>query len=82
VTIELQPDEQRIINDAVRSGEYAKPEDVISDALSAWQKQRTSVGSRGEYVSRAKDLVELFAPLHGLDLDLSRNPSPGRSVDL
>jgi hypothetical protein len=28
----------------------------------------------------AKDIVELFAPLRGLNLDFSRNPSTGRSV--
>lgn len=29
-----------------------------------------------------KDLVELFAPLRGFDLDFSRNPSTGRPVDV
>ena len=29
-----------------------------------------------------KSLVELFEPLRGLHLDLSRNPSTGRPVDL
>ena len=29
-----------------------------------------------------KNLVELFAPLRGLDLDFSRNPSTGRPVDV
>ena len=31
---------------------------------------------------RKKSLVELFEPLRGLHLDLSRNPSTGRLVDL
>jgi len=30
----------------------------------------------------AKDIEELFAPLRGLNLDFSRNPSTGRPVDL
>jgi hypothetical protein len=30
----------------------------------------------------AKDIVELFAPLRGLNLDFGRNPSTGRPVDL
>ena len=29
-----------------------------------------------------KDIEELFAPLRGLNLDFSRNPSTGRPVDL
>ncbi len=32
--------------------------------------------------SRKKSLIELFEPLRGLDLDLRRNPSTGRPVDL
>jgi metal-responsive CopG/Arc/MetJ family transcriptional regulator len=32
--------------------------------------------------SRVKDIVELFAPLRGLNLDFDRNPSTGRSVEL
>ena len=31
---------------------------------------------------QAMDIVELFAPLRGLNLDFSRNPSTGRPVDL
>jgi len=31
---------------------------------------------------RKKSLIELFEPLRGLDLDLCRNPSGGRPVDL
>lgn len=30
----------------------------------------------------AKDIVALFAPLRGLNLDFGRNPSTGRAVDL
>ena len=30
----------------------------------------------------AKDILELFAPLRGLNLDFGRNPSTGRPVDL
>lgn len=33
-------------------------------------------------VSPAKDIVELFAPLRGLNLEFDRNPSTGRSVEL
>ena len=32
--------------------------------------------------ARKKSIVELFAPIRGLDLDFSRNPSTGRPVDL
>jgi len=31
---------------------------------------------------RKKSLVELFAPLRGLDLDFERNPSSSRPVEL
>lgn len=48
MTVELRPEEQRIVNDAVRSGEYQKPEDVISDAPHAWRQQRSSMRSGAE----------------------------------
>ena len=31
--------------------------------------------------ARKKSIVELFAPIRGLDLDFSSNPSTGRPVD-
>ena len=30
----------------------------------------------------AKDMVELFAPLRGLDLDFERDRDPGRDIEL
>jgi hypothetical protein len=32
--------------------------------------------------AEVKDIVELFAPLRGLNLDFSRNPSTGRPIGL
>lgn len=32
--------------------------------------------------ARKKSIVELFAPIRGLDLDFGHNPSSGRPVDL
>lgn len=79
--IELRPEEQRIINEAVRSGEYTKPEDVISEALSAWQKQRTSQRS-SKPAPHAKNLVELFAnsPFKGLNMDFECDRDMGRDI--
>jgi hypothetical protein len=31
---------------------------------------------------KKKSLLELFEPIRGLDIDFSRNPSTGRSVEL
>ena len=90
MTIELRPEEQRIVNDAVRSGEYERPEDVIADALAAWRKQRPCpsepldrTGKEPVHV-RAKNLVELFAesPFKGLDIEFKRDKDTGREINL
>jgi hypothetical protein len=77
VTIEL-PDES-----AALLGEQASAHGL---SLEAWI-EHLARGRRGESqvqpVRQAvKDLVELFAPLRGLNLSFERNPSTGHPVDL
>jgi hypothetical protein len=52
--------------------EYARQ--VVEQAI-----ETASVQPKAEPV---KDIEELFAPLRGLNLDFSRNPSTGRPVEL
>ena len=55
-------------------------------SLEAWIEQlargRASESQDQSARQPANDLLELFAPLRGLNLDFERNPSTGRSVDL
>lgn len=52
-------------------------DELIEQALEALSEKSPS-----PVPAPAKDIEELFAPLRGLNLDFSRNPSTGRPVDL
>ena len=52
-------------------------DELIAQALDALDEKFPAPA-----VAPAKDIEELFAPLRGLNLDFSRNPSTGRPVDL
>jgi hypothetical protein len=66
------------------ANEEQRPADeLVSDAVRRYlqeRKQIAPVNTAGPM--KRKRLSELFAPLRGLDIDLSRNPSTGRPVKL
>jgi hypothetical protein len=54
-------------------------------SLEAWIEQLArdrAIESQDQRGQPAKNLIELFAPLRGLNIDFERNPSLSRSVDL
>jgi hypothetical protein len=80
MTIEItKPEAEALINERLQSGAFVDAEDVILQALRSSSPEPSVAGGPG---APAKDIVELFAPLRGLHLDFSRNPSAGRPVDL
>ena len=78
MTIQItRPEVEELINQRLQSGAFKDAEDVILQAL-----QSSSPTAPLPNSAPAKDIVELFAPLRGLNLDFGRNPSTGRPVDL
>ena len=78
MTIQItKPEVEEMINQRLQSGAFKDAEDVILQAL-----QSSSPTAPLPSALPAKDIVELFAPLRGLNLDFGRNPSTGRPVDL
>jgi hypothetical protein len=78
MTIQItRPEVEDLINQRLQSGAFKDAEDVILQAL-----QSSTPTTPLPDVPPAKNIVELFAPLRGLNLDFSRNPSTGRPVDL
>ena len=97
MTIEIHnPEVERIVNEALLSGRYGSAQDVVSEAVFVWRSQKApatavergtaDLEAAARHAQGAKNLVELFAPIRGLfkdgELDFSRDPSPGREVDL
>jgi hypothetical protein len=77
MTIQItSPEVEAIIEQRLQSGTFRDAEDVILKAL------QSSPAETPNSAPPAKDIVELFAPLRGLNLDFRRNPSTGRPVEL
>jgi hypothetical protein len=81
MTIQItKPEVEALINQRLQSGAFKDAEDVIMQALqSSLPNSQTTPQSDAP---PAKNIEELFAPLRGLNIEFSRNPSTGRPVDL
>jgi Arc/MetJ-type ribon-helix-helix transcriptional regulator len=74
---------QRVTAD-IRTGHFQSADEVIEKALDALEEKAVVPVSPAAERRRAagrKSLVELFAPLRGMNLDFSRGKSTGRPVD-
>lgn len=69
----------------IQTGRFHNTDELIEKALDALDEKNgapaVSASAQIE-VPPMKDIEQLFAPLRGLNLDFSRNPSTGRPVDL
>jgi hypothetical protein len=86
MTIEItSPDVEALIRQRMEAGSFKCPEDLIRDVLKSSPDEKTpapaAVVERRRAAGR-KSLVEVFAPLRGIDLDFTRNPSASRPIDL
>jgi Arc/MetJ-type ribon-helix-helix transcriptional regulator len=80
MTIELKPEDEKLIEEKLRSGAFRSAEEVIHRALVSLSTPEPAL----EKKPPRKNLVELFAesPLKGLDLNLECDPDYGRDIDL
>ncbi|MBV8896688.1 MAG: hypothetical protein JO051_09265 [Acidobacteriaceae bacterium] len=82
----LKPSHEQLVKEALSSGRYRSVDEFLDEALSAWKDKDLQGGDQLQSAHRnpgkKKTLSELFASLRGLDIDLSRNPSTGRPIDL
>ncbi len=86
MTIEItSPDVEALIRQRMEAGSFKTPEDLIRAVLRSSPGEETlgpeSAAERRRAVGR-KSLVEVFAPLRGMNLEFSRNRSASRPVDL
>jgi hypothetical protein len=75
-----RPEVEALINQRLQTGGFKDAEDVVLQALQS--SPLPAAATSQPDAPPAKDIVELFAPLRGLNLDFGRNPSTGRPVDL
>jgi hypothetical protein len=81
MTIQItNPEVEALIDRRLESGAFEDAEEVILQALRSFSAEELETSQSTDLPQ--KSIVELFAPLRGLDIDFSRNPSTGRPVDL
>ena len=73
------------VNAHIQTGQFHDTEELIEKALDALEQQMPAHTSKAAERRRAagrKSLIEVFAPLRGMNLDFGRNQSASRPVDL
>jgi Arc/MetJ-type ribon-helix-helix transcriptional regulator len=68
VTVHLPPGIERIVNDALRSGQYRSAEDVLSEAIAVWQERQTAAGPIEKERQAAIERLKSFGKTHQLSL--------------
>lgn len=80
-----KPELVQRVNAHIQNGQFHDADELIEKALDAVEGKTSAPTSSAAERRRAagrKSLVEVFAPLRGMNLDFSRNKSAGRPVDL
>jgi hypothetical protein len=82
MTIQItKPEVEALINQRLRSGGFKDAEDVVWQAL---QSSPPEAAATPPNAQPAKNMVELFAPLRGLNIDFEsdRGKDTGRDINL
>ena len=82
MTIELKPEQERIIQEEIRNGHFRSADEVLDHALAALREKNSSLepGSKKPRKNFAQCLLE--SPLAGSGLDLERDKDQGRDIEL
>ena len=68
MTVHLPARIERIIEDAVRSGQYHSAEEVLSEAITVWQARQAAAESTEGERQAAIDRLQSFGKTHHLSL--------------
>ncbi|MBV8904053.1 MAG: type II toxin-antitoxin system ParD family antitoxin [Acidobacteriia bacterium] len=80
MTIELKPEQERIIQAEIASGRFRNAEEVLDHALAMLQQKEQRPRSAAPQKNLAQFLME--SPLAGAELNLERQKDFGRQIDL
>jgi len=83
MTIQItKPEVEALINQRLRSGGFKDAEDVVWQALQSSPPDAAATPPKN--AEPAKNMVELFAPLRGLNIDFEsdRSKDTGRDINL
>jgi len=90
MTIELRPDQERIIQEQLASGRFRSVDEILDTALSNLPNDAQSGAAAGSGVvgrqrpAGQKSLAQLFAesPFKGLELEFERDSDTGSAIIL
>ena len=80
MTIDLEPEQERIIQAEIANGHFRSPAEVLDHALAALQEQQQGHETTAPRKNLAQFLME--SPLVGAELMLERQKDYGRPIDL
>jgi hypothetical protein len=80
MTIQLKPEQERIINAEIESGRFRSAEQGLDCALVALQEKEHSIGVSAPQMNLAQFLME--SPFAGAELNLARQDDFGHAIDL
>jgi Arc/MetJ-type ribon-helix-helix transcriptional regulator len=82
MTIELKPEQERIIQEEIRRGHFHSAEEVLDHALAALRDKNSF--SQPEPKKPRKNFAQFLmeSPLAGSGLDLARDKDQGRDIEL
>lgn len=74
MTIQLKPEQERIIQEEIQNGHFNSPDEVLDHALAALREKS----------HQPKSLVQFFrdSPFVGLEMRFERSKDAGRKVEL
>lgn len=80
MTIHLKPEQERIIEEEIRSGNFRSPSEVLDHALAALREKEHKVAAPRK---ARKNLVDVLSspPFAGSELNLERQKDYPRSLD-
>jgi len=79
----VKPERARRVNAHIQSGHFHDADELLEKALDALEEEASAPGSSATERRRAagrKSLVEVFAPLRGMNVDFERSQSASRQV--
>ena len=69
MTVHLPPGIERIVNNAVRSGQYRSAEEVLTEAVTVWQERQTAAVEPSQDERQAAiERLKNFGKTHQLSL--------------
>jgi Arc/MetJ-type ribon-helix-helix transcriptional regulator len=86
MTWNLTPEQEAFVEGEVRQGAYSSPDEVLAAALFALAEKRSKLPPKAPRTHgiRSMNLADVLSqePWAGSDLDITRDQSPGREIDL